>query len=104
MSVHSANITNTFQTGMTDGDYPSLSSHGLAAVPLIGPVRHVPLPAELSEQFAHVQCNCIMGLLPTIRKLFAFELKSLYPVSCIRIKLVFLSRHLTNCSLQSVAG
>lgn len=55
-------------TGMTDGDYPSLSAQGLASVPLIGPVRHVPLPMELSEQFAHVQCNCFMGLLPTIQR------------------------------------
>lgn len=53
---------------MTDGDYPSLSNQGLASIPLIGPVKHVPLPAELSEQFSHVQCNFIMGLLPTIRK------------------------------------
>ena len=55
-----------FQTGMTDSDYPSLSAQGLASIPLTGPVRHVPLPTELSEQFNHVQCNCIMGLLPSI--------------------------------------
>ena len=69
------------QTGMTDSDYPSLCNQGLASIPLVGPVRHVPLPVELSEQFTHIQCNCVMGLLPQI-SMYCFLHLTIFMLEC----------------------
>ncbi|XP_028403590.1 nuclear pore complex protein Nup155-like isoform X2 [Dendronephthya gigantea] len=57
-------------SGVNDFDYPAISSisEGLANVPLISTVKHVPLPSELVEQFSYMQCNCQMGLFPEIRR------------------------------------
>ncbi|GAB6032748.1 hypothetical protein CHUAL_011616 [Chamberlinius hualienensis] len=55
-------------SGLHDRDYPNLAevgpglSHLLEAVS----VKRVPLPAELLEQFTHMQSNCMMGLFPEI--------------------------------------
>ncbi|XP_015195862.1 nuclear pore complex protein Nup155 [Lepisosteus oculatus] len=57
-------------SGMSDMDYP-LQGPGLLTVPSlpeISPVRRVPLPPELVEQFSHMQCNCMMGVFPEISR------------------------------------
>ncbi|XP_041042883.1 nuclear pore complex protein Nup155 isoform X1 [Carcharodon carcharias] len=57
-------------SGMTDMDYP-LQGPGLVSLPNlpeISPIRRVPLPPELVEQFGHMQCNCMMGVFPEIGK------------------------------------
>lgn len=57
-------------SGVNDYDYPFLSSPsvGLAGMELVSLLKRVPLPAELVEQFDHMQCNCMMGLFPEIRR------------------------------------
>ena len=57
-------------SGVNDYDYPNLSapSVGLAGMEIIKLLKMVPLPAELVEQFDHMQCNCMMGLFPEIRR------------------------------------
>ncbi|XP_031566645.1 nuclear pore complex protein Nup155-like [Actinia tenebrosa] len=57
-------------SGVNDYDYPSLSSPsvGLAGMELLSTIKRIPLPAELVEQFDHMQCNCMMGLFPEIRR------------------------------------
>uniref|UniRef100_A0A8C4K556 Nucleoporin 155 n=1 Tax=Dromaius novaehollandiae TaxID=8790 RepID=A0A8C4K556_DRONO len=57
-------------SGMSDMDYP-LQGPGLLSIPNlpeISPVRRVPLPPELVEQFGHMQCNCMMGVFPEISR------------------------------------
>ncbi|KAM9820794.1 nuclear pore complex protein Nup155 [Neosynchiropus ocellatus] len=57
-------------SGVSDMDYP-LQGPGLLSVPNLPeltPVRRVPLPPELVEQFSHMQCNCIMGVFPEISR------------------------------------
>ncbi|XP_056593188.1 nuclear pore complex protein Nup155 isoform X1 [Triplophysa dalaica] len=57
-------------SGMSDMDYP-LQGSGLISVPSLpelSPVRRVPLPPELVEQFGHMQCNCMMGVFPEISR------------------------------------
>ncbi|NXO63930.1 NU155 protein, partial [Phainopepla nitens] len=57
-------------SGMSDMDYP-LQGPGLLSIPNlpeISPVRRVPLPPELVEQFGHMQCNCMMGVFPEINR------------------------------------
>ncbi|XP_051876297.1 nuclear pore complex protein Nup155 [Pristis pectinata] len=64
------NYNNPSLSGMTDMDYP-LQGPGLVSLPNlpeIGPIRRVPLPPELVEQFGHMQCNCMMGVFPEIAK------------------------------------
>lgn len=65
----SQQIQTTF-SGINDYDYPSLSSPsvGLAGLELVSLLKRVPLPAELMEQFNYMQCNCMMGLFPEIRR------------------------------------
>ncbi|XP_033636336.1 nuclear pore complex protein Nup155-like [Asterias rubens] len=57
-------------SGISDVDYPSLSSSsvGLADLPQLSPAKQVPLPPELVEQFGHMQCNCMMGVFPEISR------------------------------------
>ncbi|CAK8693168.1 unnamed protein product [Clavelina lepadiformis] len=50
-------------SGLKSEDYPSSD---VIEPPLITDVRRVPLPPELVEQFAHMQCNCIIGVFPEI--------------------------------------
>lgn len=57
-------------SGMSDMDYP-LQGSGLISVPSLPeliPIRRVPLPPELVEQFGHMQCNCMMGVFPEISR------------------------------------
>lgn len=57
-------------SGVSDMDYP-LQGPGLLTVPSLAelsPVRRVPLPPELVEQFSHMQCNCMMGVFPEISR------------------------------------
>uniref|UniRef100_UPI00358FCAB3 nuclear pore complex protein Nup155-like n=1 Tax=Myxine glutinosa TaxID=7769 RepID=UPI00358FCAB3 len=57
-------------SGMSDIDYPLLGT-GQVSLPRlleIGPVRRVPLPPELVEQFGHMQCNCMLGIFPDISR------------------------------------
>ncbi|XP_066473036.1 nuclear pore complex protein Nup155 isoform X2 [Tiliqua scincoides] len=57
-------------SGMSDMDYP-LQGPGLLSLPNlpeISPIRRVPLPPELVEQFGHMQCNCMMGVFPEISR------------------------------------
>jgi len=51
-------------SGLLDKDYPSLADAriGLDSMSLLSTIKRVPLPAELVEQFGHMQCNCLMGL------------------------------------------
>ncbi|PFX30165.1 Nuclear pore complex protein Nup155 [Stylophora pistillata] len=65
----SQQIQTTF-SGINDFDYPSLSSPsvGLAGLELVSLLKRVPLPSELMEQFNYMQCNCMMGLFPEIRR------------------------------------
>lgn len=65
-----ASQTLTTFSGINDYDYPSLSSPsvGLAGMELLSLLKRVPLPAELVEQFNYMQCNCMMGLFPEIRR------------------------------------
>ncbi|KAM7443523.1 hypothetical protein ABFA07_007737 [Porites harrisoni] len=66
------NASQAFTTfsGINDYDYPALSSPsvGLAGMELVSLLKRVPLPGELVEQFDHMQCNCMMGLFPEIRR------------------------------------
>uniref|UniRef100_A0A8C5LJD4 Nuclear pore complex protein Nup155 n=2 Tax=Leptobrachium leishanense TaxID=445787 RepID=A0A8C5LJD4_9ANUR len=57
-------------SGVSEMDYP-LQGPDLLAVPVlpeISPIRRVPLPPELVEQFGHMQCNCMMGVFPDINR------------------------------------
>lgn len=47
-------------SGTCDEDYPNLR------LPQLTEIRSKPLPPELVEQFAHMQCNCIVGIFPEI--------------------------------------
>ncbi|XP_014679572.1 PREDICTED: nuclear pore complex protein Nup155-like, partial [Priapulus caudatus] len=57
-------------SGLNDYDYPSLGvpSPALPSLPQTNFAKKVPLPPELVEQFAHMQCNCNMGLFPEISR------------------------------------
>ncbi|XP_019645345.1 PREDICTED: nuclear pore complex protein Nup155-like isoform X1 [Branchiostoma belcheri] len=57
-------------SGVSELDYPALSTlhPALANLPLLSPVRRVPLPPELVEQFSRMQCNCMMGVFPEISR------------------------------------
>ena len=57
-------------SGVNDFDYPNLSapSVGLSGMEIIKFLKMIPLPAELVEQFDHMQCSCMMGLFPEIRR------------------------------------
>ena len=39
-------------------------------LPELAPARRLPLPAELTEQFDRMQCNCMMGLFPEIERAY----------------------------------
>ncbi|KAF5276078.1 hypothetical protein FQA39_LY00874 [Lamprigera yunnana] len=57
-------------SGTTDNDYPNLTRlpPTLANVPQLKISRRVPLPAEILEQFSHVQCHSMMGLFTEINR------------------------------------
>ena len=57
-------------SGLHDFDYPSLADPkiGLSSISELERPKPVPLPAELVEQFGHMQCNCMMGLFPEISR------------------------------------
>ncbi|XP_062607131.1 nuclear pore complex protein Nup155-like [Saccostrea cucullata] len=57
-------------SGLNELDYPSLPEAGISIENLceISNVKRVPLPPELVEQFERMQCNCMMGLFPTIER------------------------------------
>ncbi|XP_065180530.1 nuclear pore complex protein Nup155-like [Sycon ciliatum] len=59
-------------SGATDNDYPVASNPNLdlASLPFVGPVKRVPLPQELVDQFNHMQCSCLMGLFTDIGRAF----------------------------------
>ncbi|XP_064486924.1 nuclear pore complex protein Nup155-like [Ornithodoros turicata] len=50
------------ESGLHNQDYPAY----LGSPSHVGAVKRIPLPAELTEQFAHMQSNCQMGLFPEI--------------------------------------
>lgn len=52
------------QSGQHDPDYPGLThlSRSLKSLSQIGPIKKVPLPAELVEQFGYMQSYCEMGI------------------------------------------
>ncbi|KAM9329214.1 nuclear pore complex protein Nup155 [Gastrophryne carolinensis] len=57
-------------SGVSEMDYP-LQGPGLLSIPSLpelSPMRRVPLPPELVEQFGHMQCNCMMGVFPEISR------------------------------------
>lgn len=55
-------------SGQHDPDYPGLVhlSRSLKSLSQVAPIKKVPLPAELVEQFGHMQSYCEMGLFPEI--------------------------------------
>lgn len=54
-------------SGLSERDYPSLAELSrLHLLPLLNSAKRIPLPAELVEQFGHMQSNCQMGLFPEI--------------------------------------
>lgn len=57
-------------SGLNELDYPSLPEAGISIDSLceICNVKRVPLPPELVEQFGRMQCNCMMGLFPSIER------------------------------------
>jgi len=52
-------------SGMQDSDYPTSN---IPSLPLVTQVKRVPLPPELIEQFAHMQCNCLIGVFASIKR------------------------------------
>ena len=62
-------------SGLGEPDYPSVSTAsvaGASSLRQLSSVKKVPLPAELVEQFGHMQCNCDMGLFTKV-KMSAFS-------------------------------
>ncbi|EEZ97868.2 nuclear pore complex protein Nup154 [Tribolium castaneum] len=57
-------------SGLTDHDYPVLSGapHALNSMIQIKTANKVPLPPEILEHFNHIQCHCMMGLFPEIKR------------------------------------
>ncbi|ESO88145.1 hypothetical protein LOTGIDRAFT_234706 [Lottia gigantea] len=57
-------------SGLHDFEYPSLTDVGMSVDALreLAPVKTVPLPPELVEQFGRMQCSSMMGLLPEIER------------------------------------
>ncbi|XP_066922124.1 nuclear pore complex protein Nup155-like [Clytia hemisphaerica] len=57
-------------SGVNDFDYqPLASADGISGGDKqVTSTKRVPLPDELLEQFAHMQCNCVMGLFPEISR------------------------------------
>jgi len=51
-------------SGLQDPDYPSSD----ATVGEMSPVKRVPLPPELVDQFSTMQCNCAMGLFTRVSR------------------------------------
>uniref|UniRef100_A0A914UNX2 Nucleoporin Nup133/Nup155-like N-terminal domain-containing protein n=1 Tax=Plectus sambesii TaxID=2011161 RepID=A0A914UNX2_9BILA len=54
-------------SGLADSDYPNLQSMGVELNEFVTS-RRQPIPQELVDQFAHMQCNCAMGLFPEISR------------------------------------
>jgi len=56
------------ESGLNDHDYPCLFDERLVLPPLpeVSLVKRTPLPNELMDHFARMQCNCMMGLFPEI--------------------------------------
>lgn len=50
------------ESGLHNHDYPA----NLASQSHLATIKRVPLPAELVQQFAHMQSNCQMGIFPEI--------------------------------------
>ena len=55
-------------SGLQEPDYPSMEGLGVAGLNQRSMMRKVPLPAELVEQFGHMQCNCLIGLFPELER------------------------------------
>jgi nuclear pore complex protein Nup155 len=58
-------------SGHTDSFYPNLSyqaHHYQTNLAEISKVKHIPLPAELFEQFQQIQTACYMGLFTCISR------------------------------------
>lgn len=57
-------------SGVNDFDYqPLVTMDGVTGGDKqVTSTKRVPLPEELIEQFAHMQCNCVMGLFPEISR------------------------------------
>ena len=56
-------------SGLSEQDYPSSSGGSCSSgssLRQMASTKRVPLPAELVEQFGHMQCNCTMGLFPQV--------------------------------------
>ncbi|XP_077969672.1 nuclear pore complex protein Nup155-like [Styela clava] len=58
--ISATGISSGSSSGTHDEDYPNLR------LPQLTDIRNKPLPPELVEQFAHMQCNCIVGIFPEI--------------------------------------
>mgnify|MGYP001793964771 CR=1 FL=1 len=58
------------ESGLTECDYPSLTDERLSlpTLPEVSLLKRVPLPNELIEQFGRMQCNCMMGVFPSINR------------------------------------
>ncbi|CAG9854038.1 unnamed protein product [Phyllotreta striolata] len=57
-------------SGFADHDYPTLSglSHIINSMTQIKCVSNVPIPSEIVDHFARVQCHCMMGLFSEINR------------------------------------
>ncbi|GJQ73093.1 Nup154 [Trypoxylus dichotomus] len=68
MNISPQNVATA--SGLTDHDYPALSTPGLNAQNLtqIKTLSKVPLPPEIMEHFGHMQCHCMMGLFTDINR------------------------------------
>ncbi|KAL7641759.1 UNVERIFIED_CONTAM: hypothetical protein RMT77_007633 [Armadillidium vulgare] len=53
-------------SGLSENDYPSGGDSRLLRH--LHTLRKVPLPADLLHHFQHMQCNCMMGLFPEIKR------------------------------------
>ncbi|RZC41057.1 nuclear pore complex protein Nup155 [Asbolus verrucosus] len=68
MNIHPPQCSTA--SGLTDHDYPILSRAPLALDSMfqIKTASKVPLPPEILEHFGHIQCHCMMGLFPDIKR------------------------------------
>jgi nuclear pore complex protein Nup155 len=68
MNIHPPQCSTA--SGLTDHDYPVLSGAPLALNSMlqIKTASKVPLPPEILEHFSHIQCHCMMGLFPEIKR------------------------------------
>ena len=57
-------------SGMIDQHYPGMSyiAPGLPAIKEFVTTNRIPLPPEVIEHFARMQCNCMMGLFTDIHR------------------------------------